>query len=488
MEEISPLSASSEELLNKQDYVGFFMACGSNYVRSIRRAQEVTAVFTFQSPNVDLAQAFALGLKSSGFGSTLSNQVSTKSKFRPITESLEVKILAYGLGLNEAGMGSLIANSIEEYNKVMKFAFDAMTQTGGKTDTLGMVYGVELVPWVDNVSFQVASKIHEEAIEVPLQRSVMATGFHSDDADIPFSIDIHGSFVCRENSYRVDKFGYCCEPNALYDPGTRTYNAANPEEAICRPLRNLDKSIVKNNMGANGEFVTRLDAAVRSRMNQLATLEQCVSVLKAIPDEMNYNILKSQDSVKFDQNIENSFTVRELKLALDPFNDYSFVRHMAQELDEYMDMYYQTCIKALFGGKETDSEATNFMVNPWHIHDECMQLSCLTDSMRWNRGAEAGCRASVITGAKSPGYADDHTDGCSYDSESAGDTQTCKYTQAALSTFHARATNCWRNCLTEGRIDYIMNHFCVPVVTDAVISQDEIDELESNISLYCPIF
>ena len=67
-EEVSPLADSAYRLLDRQDYVGFFMACGPNYVRSIRRAQEVTAIFTFESSSLELAQQFAAGLRSSRFG------------------------------------------------------------------------------------------------------------------------------------------------------------------------------------------------------------------------------------------------------------------------------------------------------------------------------------------------------------------------------------------------------------------------------------
>ena len=42
-EELSPLTADAKTILDNKDYVGFFKSCGANYVRSIRRAQEITA-------------------------------------------------------------------------------------------------------------------------------------------------------------------------------------------------------------------------------------------------------------------------------------------------------------------------------------------------------------------------------------------------------------------------------------------------------------
>ena len=58
-EEVSPLVEPAQELLNRQDYVGFFKACGPNYIRGIRRAQEVTAMFSFKSSDVETASQYA---------------------------------------------------------------------------------------------------------------------------------------------------------------------------------------------------------------------------------------------------------------------------------------------------------------------------------------------------------------------------------------------------------------------------------------------
>ena len=48
-EEISPLSTSTLKLLDNEDYIGFFKSCGPAYVRSIRRSQEITAIFKFKA-------------------------------------------------------------------------------------------------------------------------------------------------------------------------------------------------------------------------------------------------------------------------------------------------------------------------------------------------------------------------------------------------------------------------------------------------------
>ena len=99
----------------------------------------------------------------------------------------------------------------------------------------------------------------------------------------------------------------------------------------CRPARQLDKSVVKNNMSNNGEFVAHLDAIVRYRLNQLFTLEKCLTTVKSMSTKYDFHILKTQDSVKYEAAIDKEFTVRRMRFALDPLNDYSMLTHIGQE-------------------------------------------------------------------------------------------------------------------------------------------------------------
>lgn len=485
-EEVSPLTESANELLFKQDYVGFFTACGSNYIRSIRRAQEVIAIFSFKTSNTEMAQDYAEGLRASGFGAAVGGQITNKTKYQALTETLEINILAYGLGLNSEGEGSLVATSIDEYNDVTRFAFRAMTQSDGGSSNLGMVYSIEVVPWVDNVAFQVASQLHDEAIEVPLPRSVMPRAFLREDptSTASFNLNNINDYECRDTSYDIDIYGYCCEPSAMYNADRREYNSNDSTSRICRPLRNLDKSIVKNNMATNGEFVCRLDSAVRSKLNQFSTLEKCVSAVRSIPEDMDYYFLRPQASSRFDPEITTSFTVKELKIAIDPFNDYGLVKHMGKEIDEFMDMFYQPCIKALFGGKDKDSDAVNFVIEPWHVHEECLMLSCLSDSMRWNRGPEGGCVSSLISGADAHGY-DQEDLVCSYNPELAEASETCKYPLNDVTRDHERFTTCWSNTLPAGKVDYFIEQFCMPNMGGGIADDSMKNVLEGNYNTYC---
>ena len=493
-EEVSPLASSAYKLLDKQDYVGFFMACGSNYVRSIRRAQEVTAVFMFTSSSQEMAQEFAAGLRSSSFegdGETKTTSSTTsKTKFAAIQDSLEIKILGFGLGLNQEGAGTLVANSLAEYNQVMKFAFRAMTQSAGGSNDIGMVYGIEVVPWVDNVQFQVASKLHDENIEVPLPRSLIPRAYHINGETRRFdnSDADRADFICKEPAYEKDKYGYCCELQSMYKAENQTYNVVNPAGSICRPLRSLDKSIVKNNMATNGEFVARLDSTVRYKLNQFSTMEKCVSQLRQISDRFDYFLLQAQATAKYDADVEGSITLKTMKLLLDPFGDYSMVKHVGKELDEFMDMYYQPCLAALFGsniGTSPGTEASYFMANAWHTHPECTKLSCLSTGMRWNRGEGGGCVPSLLSGATAAGYSDQIDGGCTYDTDSNDAVEKCKYPPDEMNNFTSRVSTCWNAIEMNSRVDYLMDVFCMPVLSGTQLLGNDREILENGAENSC---
>ena len=90
-----------------------------NYVRSIRRAQEITVIFKFSSQSRDLAQEFAAEIKAQDGAPAIDEIIFDQEKFSFIKKNLEVKILAYGLGLFAKGEIAIVSTSV----KVMEFAF-----------------------------------------------------------------------------------------------------------------------------------------------------------------------------------------------------------------------------------------------------------------------------------------------------------------------------------------------------------------------------
>jgi len=490
-EEISPLSEDALTLLDVQDYIGFFKSCGPNYVRSIRRAQELTALFKFTSSSEENAREFALGLKASGAGLDTSAEFASKEKYTSITSNLAITIVAYGLGLNAEGSSQLVSRSLEEYNDVMKFAFQSFTQNED-SHNIGMVYGIEIVPWVDNTAFQIASKVLDEEVEIELPRSLQRKAVYTDNPDELWTVAKNDDaatgrdvFFCADLTQEIDRFGYCCEISSLYDPVLKIY--PKPElavrgtgtELVCNPVRKLDKSVVKNNMSNNGEFVTHLDSLVRFKLNQLYFLEKCLITVNAFDLKYDYHVLKPKDSVRYDVNVEASFSVKELRLTLDPGGDYGMVTHLGKELDEFIEMYYSPCIAELFGthqGSTPDVEPQYFMAFSWLTHDACAKLSCLADNMRWDRRDDAtnvGCVPSLIVGAGHSFYGIS-SDNCAKDNDVStftAATESCKHDETEFYTYQMNSETCWGDTVP----DYLMNHFCMPQLSGKIL-EDGSDE------------
>jgi len=497
-EELSPMSDSALTLLDTQDYIGFFKSCGPNYVRSIRRAQELTAIFKFTSASVELANAFALDLKAQSNGHTnIGESFALNTKYSSITNNLAIITLGYGLGLNKEGLSTLVSATLDEYNDVMRFAFKSFTQNDDASN-IGMVYAIEVVPWVDNTAFQVASKILDEEVELPLSRSLIpkATMDGSEegwDNNDEFTRDM---FQCEESYYEIDMYGYCCERTSLYNPVLEKYEYDDltllgvNTELVCNPVRKLDKSVLKNNMSSNGEFAARLDTIVRARLNHLFTLEKCIIAANVFEDRYDYYLLKAQDSAMYDASVEDSFTVKDLKMALDPLEDYGLLKQVGQEIDEFVEMYYQPCIAALFGsdiGNSPDVEPQYFMAYGWITHDACMKLSCLAENMRWDR-KNSGCVPSVITGSNSGNFGSEEegdADFCAKDDAVRyffDTTERCKFPEIELKTFKESASVCWGNYVPL----YLMDHFCMPRMTGTVGGRS-VQESVMLRSANCPV-
>merc|ERR1712160_105585 len=238
------------------------------------------------------------------------------------------------------------------------------------------------------------------------------------------------------------------------------------------------KSLIKNNMSNNGEFVARLDATVQKKINQLFILEKCVASVNSMQERYGSYALKSQGSIKYDSSVEGKVTVNQLKMTLDPFGDLSLIRHMGNELDEFIDMYYRPCIAALFGtnvGSSPDVEAKFFMAYGWLTHEACSKLSCLADNMRWNRNG-SGCIGSLITGRNAPIY-DLNDNECKKDDEvdPSDGSELCKYDTTDLQLYQTRLNACWVDPNPTSRVPYYMlEHFCMPEITGEKIDEDVI--------------
>ena len=497
-EEVTPLSDDAFTLLEREDYVGFFKACGPNYVRSIRRAQEVTAMFKFTSTSSETAKSFSLGLKVASTNFRVEGEFTASSKFSSESSSLQIKIIGFGMGLSQEGSETMVATSIDESKEVMIFAFKTMTQNEDSYN-IGMVYGMEVVPWVNNVAFQAAAKLDDVVIEIPVPRSLIQSAYVQQNSaqTTVWSETNREHFKCSAINYVIDRFGNCCEPLQLYHPTSRGYPGTSEDcpldTCLCQPVFNLDKTLAKDNMANNAEFVARIDSAMRNRLAMLGTVEKCISAVKSIPEDLQYQILKPNDSTR-DITFVNTISVAHLKKAVDPLGDYGLLKHLARELDEWMEMFYSPCLAALYGmnvGTTPDTEVSYFMAYPWYTYDECMKLTCVTDGFRWDRHTGL-CTPSILKGVGVRGYTTD-TDGttalsddyCAKDGNVIDSVnEVCKFPSDKLHQYHRSSTTCWEHLNITG-IDFLIGQYCNPEMLKSALNDTEILEFETNSTTYC---
>ena len=132
-------------LVQRGDLVGFFQACGSGYIRSIRRTAELAAVIGFSSASLTSSQEMAANLKLAAFGQDINASQNMRSISNDSKTTITVK--GFGLSLNPEGADTLFAHNFEDYNNAVQFAQSA------NNNGMGMVYTIEVVPWASNLQF-----------------------------------------------------------------------------------------------------------------------------------------------------------------------------------------------------------------------------------------------------------------------------------------------------------------------------------------------
>ena len=82
---------------------------------------------------------------------------------------------------------------------MMKFSYLTFTTTED-TQHIRMVIVIEIVPWMDNTEFQVASKLIEGSVKIPLGRSL-----------IPKAEKINNQVTTIFRNTLVDRPNYICK-------------------------------------------------------------------------------------------------------------------------------------------------------------------------------------------------------------------------------------------------------------------------------------
>mmetsp|Transcript_28810 Transcript_28810/g.40511 ORF Transcript_28810/g.40511 Transcript_28810/m.40511 type:complete len:520 (-) Transcript_28810:62-1621(-) len=327
-ENYSTLNDDARDLLESNEYMSFFQACGPNYIRSIRRAAEITAIFQYDHTETSYDSEFHKNLKmdisgifspSVGIQADYSREVNQNAK----KSSLQIYIRGYGLGLNADGVSSLQARSMPEFKEVMAYAFQSMQQKN-----VGMVHGVELVSWVDNPQFQIAARLTDTLSS--------------------------------------------CEDATTTEPVTP---ASDPDAAPTdRPCSIVSVEVKKMNLITNAEYVVAMNSALRTMLDSLYNLHNCIAMLNNFKTDQQEEVLVNQRKINFirgDDTETNTMTVETLKNQLTVETTQSFQTN----IQNYADKFYEPCMNALtqaMGGQAGGAA----MVKPWFSYPECQQVAC----------------------------------------------------------------------------------------------------------------
>ena len=493
-ESSASLMSDAGLMLKDEEFVNFFLTCGPNYIRSIERVQEVTALFTYTAADASHASSFNRALKLYIHGNRYGEEDESTTTDFPILDfdsseilsSLSVEITGFGLGLNLNGDDSLVATGLSEFSDAMKFAFDSMTKNEEHVDEnssqmhTGMISKIEVVPWADNAEFLDYSKVDFNKILAPIPRHLMPDNEANADETL----------TCADKLYQPDDFGKCCDPNEVYnitlDSGA--------ESKVCEAVEYLSPITLKQNMEINAEFVAWMGLAVRQKLKSLSTLTQCVTSLRAMPSSVDYEFLQEATGSAFNPAIDMQYAVNVLRAALDPTKDMEILGILAGEIDEYLEMFYQPCLAALYGRNALTGETdpSLFMGKAWFNLDECIRPSCLEEGMAWDRKDGNGCVTGILTRDKTdadsiPSSTDQY---CAKEIDSYG-FETCKHIPSVdvfvqLDTCRSKVPQVedGKGNLIPPTLSYLIDYFCMPTSTGVQGTSEEITAAETAVS-YC---
>ena len=185
------LSVVAKRLLDGNDIVGFFDACGLYYVRSIGRRSTFNAIFTYRTKNTERDTTFEndLRAKISGFGAGGGVDADISKELRQEMTAKHLTIKTWGSGLGKENLNAqtgtfakgqkniidthgeviiladkertLTAYDIDSFRAAITTAFTSMQDTD-----VGIVRSIEVVPWVENLGFQDAVKLETGSVAV----------------------------------------------------------------------------------------------------------------------------------------------------------------------------------------------------------------------------------------------------------------------------------------------------------------------------------
>jgi len=164
------LSDPAKTLLLNNDIPGFFHSCGSYYVRSLGRNAKFVSIFTYLDESSQKNRDFELQLELAikGFGGKLVSLIggggvspklkaNIKKSFESMARKKRLTITTKAWGLGKNKNATLIAYDLDTYKAAIKEAFISM-----QNPMTGRVTTMEVIPWVENASFQNLINLEED--------------------------------------------------------------------------------------------------------------------------------------------------------------------------------------------------------------------------------------------------------------------------------------------------------------------------------------
>ena len=286
------LSPHAMSLIKKKDLIGFYKVCGTGFIRSIRRTNEVAAVFTLESTSVEkleeASSSFSLSGETKGFWfvppvkASADKKASSSSSSKSDDVKVTIEIQAFGIGLNQENDSSLIATDLSEFRKTMEYAFRSM-----QTDDIGIVKGVEIVRWVDNLQFQDA--VEFESIKVKEFKQLTYEGFQKKCEECLASgdcTDFNDFDKCEGSKFKTE---YNNQVAAQTDGDTVDMDSnlavektENGRAKVADGTEVKHRAIVKMIQTMNAEFVTDLHTQSDASNYLMKEIAQCQAELESL--------------------------------------------------------------------------------------------------------------------------------------------------------------------------------------------------------------
>ena len=333
-EQTATLMPDALALIQRGDLIGFFQACGTGYIRSIRRTAELAAVFEYSSSSATLAKEMAAEITDASAESSASSKNTSSNSNRKIT------IKGFGLGLNSNGSDTLVANTLDEYHAAVKYAFRSMQETG-----VGMVHGVEVMSWMNNLQFQNAVRFQRtEEIEWVLPKNEA------------------GKDIVGANKYRSVVQGRQIAAAVVSSDGVVT------SPAVFDPVY-VEAIEVKAITMINAEFITGLEAYYRKEMNTVSKFVACQGKVKALMARgQGHFYLQDHTRMKLtEEDRADAWTVKE---ASEIMSNGNHLNKRMQSLKNFVKYFYGKCT-SLISQYSDDGSMTKY----WWDIPECMPTS-----------------------------------------------------------------------------------------------------------------